>query len=195
MDLKDRVLSLIDGYYGAMDVATDNPPFFELRKFKDRLQFRWTAYGVRWHHAIYVDVQRHGNKLILTNRPPYPMYLLVAMFGFVPLYTPIIIYKDIDRLTAIMGIGEMEDIVKDAIEYINKGIKPINLRPIAESGDAFFEGLLYETDAGYIAFRDEKPLNLIDFITLHPPYPEFTDIYLIRDSLIELLDQIKKRKE
>ena len=133
-----------------------------------KVTLKFTAIGRKWRHHIYVEFVPHPEKNvgIFKVRPPYPVYLLAVMIPFATVSYPAVILPVKNEIRALM-VPDYELAVKTLADAMTK-FKLLDPADFGEESGVAFEGYLYRTPIGYVAFVEEKPhFRLVDVIEAH----------------------------
>lgn len=154
-------------------------------------RLRWLAIGEKYYHPVYLfvyhDVERDA--IILVNKPRYPAYLLgfIGAMVMVGLQPSVIINTGGD-IRAVL-VPDYEKAVKIAEEGLKHGV--VSGRRFMDFDDISFEGYLYNTPIGNIAFINRKPGELLDLIHDHVEYEEWVHpLEISREILNQVISVI-----
>lgn len=149
-----------------------------------RIVYRWVAVGERFYHPVYVThrFDRDTGAVILTAMPPYPAYLLATMGLYVRLgYHPSgVVLVSGGRYNVLRGLLSpgWEEAVGVVLELLQSPV--VVLDPAQVAGlDVGFEGYMYRTPLGYVAFENRKLSELYDYIVEHTKGDRYMEEVLV----------------
>lgn len=147
------------------------------------IKFTYTLIG-RERHRVNVWLKPAEEGLVMIAAPRYPIYLVATMLPLVNLaYFPLVVDTGNDtRAVLLPSFDVAVRAVAQAVTSDKRLVEPaFFLDP-----DVGFEGLLYETGIGRVAFLSSKPARLVDVIEDHEE-----DSYLGSDpSVVNVWDFI-----
>lgn len=156
----------IQKLYRALDYVLELSPKADAREYADKVVFKYTGIGSRYTHHVYVEFKPMSKERcgLVVVRPAYPMYLLAVMAPLSTVSYPSIVLRVDEEVRGLL----VED-PETALSLVASALTKYRLLdPSYINEETTFEGLLYSTPAGYIAFTRERPeFELVDTIEGH----------------------------
>lgn len=163
---REQAEAYLHRLYAILDYVMRTSPKARVFEKHGVVVFKYTGIGSRYTHHIYVEFKPMPKEKCAVIRvlPAYPMYLFAVMSPLATISCPAVVIRAGEEARALL----VED--KDTcLELLSTGLSKYKL---IEPGDlnpdeVGFEGLLYSTPAGYIAFSKEREFELIDTVEGH----------------------------
>lgn len=193
LEMEDSAKGLISNYSSASVRLVRFIPKAELKIYDTArgkvARFRWLGIGEKYYHPVYVFVyyDKEKDTIILVSKPRYPAYLLglIGAMVMTGLYPAVMINTGKDIRSVL--VPDYEKAIRIAEEGLKHGV--ISGRRFHDFDDISYEGYLYNTPIGYIAFIEEKPpLEPVDFIHEHVEYDEWVHpLEITREVLTRII--------
>ena len=151
----------------ARRVAAVTPPAEVEWVSETRLRFRFTAVGVSAKHRVSVNVELREDGSLVASGDRYPYYVVSALLAFTQL--PGYRYGfavDTGKSTRALLTADKYTARETVVELLERRARLINPYDLEE---ASFEGALYETPVGRVAFLVDwgSVWRQVDFIEGH----------------------------
>lgn len=165
LDDRSQAEAYIERIYPALKRAGLISPQAKLRFVKDALLLKFTGIGEKYRHHVYVYLYSNLEKrsFIVVVKPPYPMYLFPIMAPIAMFFYPACIVKQEREIRGII-VDDYERAVDYAMLCLSKYTV---IEPMFFAENTSFEGYVYKTDSGYVAFEEKISGELFDVITRH----------------------------
>lgn len=163
---EEQARAYIQRMYRAMEYALSLSPKTAVTEHQDSVVFKFTGIGSKYTHHIYVEFKPLPKEKcgIFTVKPAYPMYLLAVMAPLSTIAFPALVLRVDEEVRGLM----VEDLDIAVSLVVSALTKYRLLDPDYIKDDVNFEGLLYSTPAGYIAFsRERKEFEFVDTVEGH----------------------------
>lgn len=155
-------------FYATVEHAMRIGPKARVLLRGNKVVFKFTGIGQRWMHHVYVEFTPNPGKKagIFVVKPAYPMYLFAVLAPFSLLSYPAAIIRVGEEVRCVM-VEDIDSAVVSLADAMTK-LKLIEPGDFGEESGASFEGILYDTPAGHVAFLSDKmPFKRIDVIEGH----------------------------
>lgn len=162
----DLAKAYVQKLYRALNYVLPLSPKASVTEYQDRIVFKYTGIGSKYTHHVYVEFKPMPNErcAVIVARPAYPMYLLAVMSPLSTVSYPSIVLRVGEEVR-----GLLVESLEVALNLVSSALTRYKLiDPGFVDEETGFEGLLYSTPAGYVAFTKERSeFELVDTIEGH----------------------------